>query len=69
MYNIQTVSHVWPHDKLHDTTSAGESSRVAGAVEAVLGFPLHSPGPLGLDGVKHGIVEELRGAVVVRLTH
>ena len=69
MYNIQTVSHVSRHDKLHDTTSAGESCRVAGAVEAVLGFPLHSPGPLGLDGVKHGIVEELRGAVVVRLTH
>ena len=54
---------------LHDAAPARQARRIAGLVEAVLGSPLDSPAPPGLDGVKHWIVEELSGAVVVRLAH
>ena len=55
---------------LHDAAPARQASRrIAPLVETVLGSPLDSPAPLGLDGVKHRIVEELGGAVVVSLAH
>ena len=54
---------------LHDAASARQASCIVGLVQAVLGPPLDSPAPPGLDGVKHWIVEELSGAVVICLAH